>query len=104
MGEKPGRAVILPKDKKVQVLWTSFFFKTYAGYFTSIGGGAPPKSAKVLWERNTDLPPWHTWGEFNVWTRNDRNEDVPAEFLATVAGAYCNFWFTASQDMKVEWR
>jgi len=86
MGGSPGPVVFCPAGQKTQVLWSSFLFKQYTGRF-SVGG------VQIQWERNSDLPPWHTWG----------GHDTSNTFGAIVAGAYCNFWFTSPVDLTVTW-
>jgi hypothetical protein len=71
-------SVFLPAGIKTQVIWSSFAFTTYMVSF-------PVKGIIVEWERNSTLPPWHTFGGHNS----------AQDFGATVAGAYCNFWMTS---------
>src|SRR5689334_10939617 len=78
MGGNPSQTVFCPAGQKTEVLWSSFLFQNYEGTFSVPG-------AAVQWERNSDLPPWHTFG----------THDSSSPFGATVAGAYCNFWFTS---------
>lgn len=86
MGGSPGPVVFCPARVKTQVLWSSFLFKTYHARF-SLG------NVTIDWERNADLPPWHTFGKHNT----------SAMFDAIVAGAYCNFWFTSPVDLTITW-
>ncbi len=72
------KQVFLPANQKTLVIWTSFVFKTYQVHF-------PAKGVQIAWERNSDLPPFHTFGKHNSGN----------VFGATVAGFYCNFWLTS---------
>jgi hypothetical protein len=80
----PTTSVFLPAGQKTQVIYSSFVFQTYNVRF---GVG----NLSIDWERNSTLPPWHTWGTHNS----------SSVFGATVAGAYCNFWMTSPQSQTV---
>jgi hypothetical protein len=86
MGGFTGPAVFCPGGKKTEVLWSSFLFKQYTGVFSIPG-------IRIQWERNSDLPPWHTFG----------THDTTQTFGAVMTGAYCNFWFTSPVDITVTW-
>jgi len=79
------RSIFLPAGQKTEVIWSSFAFTTYAVTF-------PIPNITIDWERNSTLPPFHTWGTHNSSQR----------FGATVAGAYCNFWMTSPVSMTVQ--
>ena len=70
MGGSPGPTVFCRAGQKTEVLWSSFVFKQYNGVFSVHG-------VNIQWERNTDLPPWHTSGGHNT----------SSSFGAIVAGA-----------------
>ena len=78
MGSPAVQRIFLPAGRKTMVLWSSFLFKTYRINFSARG-------VQVSWERNSTLPPWHTFGE----------HDTSRPFSAVVAGIYCNFWITS---------
>ncbi len=80
-------SVFLPAGQKTQIIWSSFAFTTYTVTFDVPG-------VNIDWERNSSLPPWHTWGTHNS----------SGPFGATVAGAYCNFWMTSPVAMTVHMR
>lgn len=80
----PVTSVGLPAGQKTLVIWSSFLITTYYVHF-SVG------NVSISWERNSTLPPWHTWGQHNS----------SAIFGAVVAGAYCNFWMTSPVDQTV---
>ena len=80
----PVTSVDLRAGQKTQILWSSLIVRSYQVTF-SVGG------VRVEWERNSSLPPFHTWGD----------HPSSAAFTAWVAGAYCNFWMTSPVDMTV---
>ena len=87
MGGKVSRVVRCPEGILTQVVWSSFLFKTYEITFDRPG-------VRIYWERNSSLLPWHTSGL----------HDTGRSFGATVAGAYCNFWFRPhNQAVVVTW-
>lgn len=80
----PTPTVYCPANKKTEVLWAVADIKQYIGRFSV------PRET-ISWERNCDLPPWHTWG---TW-------DTSQPFSAWVTGAYTNFWFTSPVGLSV---
>jgi hypothetical protein len=75
-------AVFIPANQKTLVIYSSVLFKTYSIRFSEPG-------VEVSWERNSTLPPFHTYGTHNT-------DQI---FGATVAGGYCNFWFTSPMNL-----
>lgn len=78
--------VFCPASKKTQVLWSSSFFETCRATFDVCG-------VMIAWERESDLPPWHTAGTHNT----------NCDFDVIAAGNYCKFWFTSPVDLTVHW-
>jgi hypothetical protein len=73
----PQPVVFCPPHQKTEVLWTVNVGKTYIGRFSTAG-------VVIEWERNSALPPFHTWGTHNT----------SQPFSAVTFGPYTNFWFT----------
>ena len=72
----------LPAGVKTQLIWSSLRFKDFQVVFSVPG-------VDIKWERNSSLPPWHTFG----------NHFSSKPFWVVLAGVYCNFWLTSPVDM-----
>jgi hypothetical protein len=83
-GSPTNFSISLPTGTKTLIIWSAGLFKTYIVRF-------PQAGVELDWERNSSLPPWHTWGTHNT----------NSPFGATVAGAYCNFWMTSPVAMTL---
>lgn len=82
----PQPVIFCPASQKTEVIWTVNVAATYMGRFSV-------PNITIQWERNSALPPWHTWGDANT----------SQQFEAVTFGPYTNFWFTSPVGLTVQW-